>query len=55
MKNLVNLLIGVSVLTLIVAVISRLALKPILGIQAQAMADVTVILLLLAIALSVKK
>jgi hypothetical protein len=55
MKNLVNLLIGLSVVSLILAIIARLSLRPILGVQSPGIAAFTVILLLLAIALSVKK
>lgn len=55
MKNLVNLLLVLSVIVMIVAIISRLTLQPVFGIESRAMAGFTAILLLFAIALSVKK
>jgi hypothetical protein len=55
MKNLVNLLLGLSVVSMLIALISRLTLKPILGIESRAMVGFVAILLLFVIALSVKK
>jgi hypothetical protein len=56
MKNLVNLLIGLSVIVLIVAIISKLAPKLILlGVASRGILGLAGVLLLLAIALSVKK
>ncbi len=55
MKNLVNALIGIAGLSIIVGIISRLAIKPMMGIESRAMMGFAAVLLLLAIALSVKK
>ncbi|MBU1125003.1 MAG: hypothetical protein KKC84_03180 [Candidatus Omnitrophica bacterium] len=55
MKNLPNTLIGVATLSLIVGLISRLTVKPIMGLESRAMVGFAAVLLLLSIALSVKK
>lgn len=55
MKNLVNVLIGLAAIVIIISMISRITVSPILGIESRAMGDLAGILLLLAIALSVKK
>ena len=55
MKKLVNVLIGVAAVSVVIGVISRLSLKPVSGIQARAMVDFAMVLLLFAIAISVKK
>jgi hypothetical protein len=55
MKNLVNTLIGLAVISIVVALISRLTLRPIMDIESRAMAGFAAVLLLFAIALSVKK
>ncbi len=56
MKNLVNLLIGLSGVLTIVVVVSKVTTKAmILGVPARGMLGLAGILLLFAIALSVKK
>ena len=57
MKAAVNTLIAVAVIAMIIAIISRLMLRPlpIVGIESRAMMGFAGALLLLAIALSVKK
>lgn len=56
MKNLVNSLIGLSVIALIIAIISKVTMKAmILGVPGRGMLGFAGVLLLLAIALSVKK
>jgi len=55
MKNLINGLIVVAVICTIIAVISRFTFSPVLRIESRAIAGFAGVLLLLAIALSVKK
>lgn len=55
MKNLVNVLIGLSVVTFAVAILTKLGGKPMLAAQARGLLGLTGVLLLFAIALSVKK
>jgi hypothetical protein len=55
MKNLVNLLIGLSAVSTVFALISKLTQQPILGVGAKSGSVLSAILLLFAIALSVKK
>jgi hypothetical protein len=56
MKNLVNSLIGLSVIVLIIGIISKLTVKPILlNAGSKGLVGLAGVLLLLAIALSVKK
>ena len=56
MKNLVNLLIGLAAIVLVVGIISKLTVKPVLlGVGSKGLVGFAGALLLLAIALSVKK
>lgn len=56
MKSLVNLLIGLSAIVFIIGVISKLAAKPmLLCVGSKGLIGVAGVLLLFAIALSVKK
>jgi hypothetical protein len=55
MKNLPGLLIVISALIMVVALVSRITLNPIMGIESRAMTGLAAIMLLFAIALSVKK
>lgn len=55
MKNLVNVLIGLSVISFVLAILTRIGGKPILGAGALGLVSLTVVLLLFAITLSVKK
>ena len=54
MKNIVNISIGVALISLIIGIISRLALKPVFGLMAHSFLGFSAVCLLLAIALSVK-
>jgi hypothetical protein len=55
MKNLTNALIIIASLSIVLALISKAFYQPIFGIEARAMVSFAVVLLLLSIALSVKK
>jgi hypothetical protein len=55
MKNLTNALIIIASISIVLAVISRAMFQPILDVHSRSMAGFAVLLLLLSIALSVKK
>ncbi len=55
MEKVVNSLIGLSVITTILTLASRLTMRSMFGVESRAMGAFTAILLLFAIALSVKK
>jgi hypothetical protein len=55
MKNSVNVLIGLSVIGIVIAIISKVTQTLIFGIGPKGIVDSVGVLLLLAIALSVKK
>lgn len=55
MKNLANIAIVLAAISLVIGIISRLALNPIAGLESRAFVGFTAICLLFAIALSVVK
>jgi len=55
MKNLSNALIIIAIVSIILALISRIMIQPMLGMEARTMAGFAAVLLLLSIALSLKK
>jgi len=55
MKKAVNVLIILAALTTVVAIVSRLSLVPVMGIESRAMVGFAMLLLLFAIALEGRK
>jgi hypothetical protein len=55
MKNLAKTLIIVAAIVMLIAVISRLTIKPVMGLESRAMGGFAALLLLFAIALQGQK